>query len=58
MEWHNLCDKCGDLQVSTTKPAPYAQRYCTSCGTTFPDGFEGEWYPWNNTNGIDWAGCA
>lgn len=55
MEYHNLCDKCGDLTVSKHLPEPYEGFYCSSCETYFPDGLESAWYPAEKGE-PDWAG--
>lgn len=58
MEYHNLCDKCGDLLMLQHKPQPYEEIYCSSCKRIFPDGLESEWREWPDPSKPDWRGCA
>ena len=58
IEWHNLCDNCGELLVASSMPAPYATTYCPWCSTLWFDGVSGEWREWDTSKGTDWAGCA
>lgn len=58
VEYHNLCDNCGDLLVEKTEPQPYQSIYCPSCGTLFPDGLGDIWRKWPDPSKPDWAGCA
>lgn len=55
MEYHNLCDICGDLMISNHRPTEYEEVYCSSCDTTFPDGLENsEWWEWPDPSKPDW----
>jgi hypothetical protein len=61
LEYHALCDHCGDLLVSDHSPTEYEAIFCSSCNTLFPDGLKDSTYPWREwlKNGPpDWAGCA
>lgn len=58
VEYHNLCDACGDLLIREHIPAKGESVFCNWCETEFPKGLKDGWRSWPKDGPPDWAGCA